>query len=106
MLNAKRFQKHHSSGQGQLLPTYPSDLVPEDHLARVVSEIIDRLDLTELYQKFSWEGGASFHPKAMVRTIFYAYSQGDRSSRRIQKQCQENFVYLSQFGFETGFPNH
>lgn len=94
MLNAKRFQKHHSSGQGQLLPTYPSDLVPEDHLARVVSEIIDMLDLTELYQKFSWEGGASFHPKAMVRTIFYAYSQGDRSSRRIQKQCQENFVYL------------
>jgi transposase len=94
MLNAKRFQKHHSSDQGQLLPTYPSDLVPEDHLARVVTEIVATLDLTELYQKFSWEGGASFHPKAMVRTLFYAYSQGDRSSRRIQKQCQENFVYL------------
>ena len=94
MLNTKRFKKHHSSDQGQLLPTYPSDLVAEDHLARVVSEIVDRLDLTELYQKFSWEGGASFHPKAMVRTLFYAYSQGERSSRRIQKQCQDNFVYL------------
>ncbi len=94
MLNAKRFTKHQSSDQGQLLPTYPSDLVPDDHLARVVTEIIDRLDLTELYQKFSWEGGASFHPKAMVRTLFYGYAQGDRSSRRLQKQCQENFVYL------------
>lgn len=94
MLNAKRFKKHHCADQGQLLPTYPSDLVPEDHLARVVSEIVATLDLTELYQKFSWEGGASFHPQAMVRTLFYAYSQGDRSSRRIQKQCQENFVYL------------
>jgi transposase len=94
MLNAKRFKKHHSADQGQLLPTYPSDLVPDDHLARVVSEIVDRLDLAALYQKFSWEGGASFHPKTMVRTLFYAYSQGDRSSRRLQKQCQENFVYL------------
>jgi transposase len=94
MLNAKRFKKHHSSDQGHLLPTYPTDLVAEDHLARVVSEIVDTLDLTELYQKFSWEGGASFHPKSMVRTLFYAYSQGERSSRRIQKQCQENFVYL------------
>ena len=94
MLNARRFKKHHSSEQGQLLPTYPSDLVPEDHLARVISEIVDSLDLTELYQKFSWEGGASFHPKAMLRTLFYGYSQGDRSSRRLQKQCQENFVYL------------
>lgn len=94
MLNSKRFKKHHCSDQGQLLPTYPSDLVPADHLARVVSEIVDTLDLTALYQKFSWEGGSSFHPKTMLRTIFYAYSQGDRSSRRIQKQCQENFIYL------------
>ena len=62
--------------------------------ASVVSEIIDRLDLTELYQKFSWEGGASFHPKTMLRTLFYGYAQGDRSSRRLQKQCQEKFVYL------------
>lgn len=94
MLNAKRFTKHHSSDQGQLLPTYPSDLVPDDHLARVVTEIIDRLNLTELYQQFSWEGGASFHPEALLRTLFYGYAQGDRSSRRLQKQCQENFVYL------------
>lgn len=94
MLNPKRFKKHQSSDQGQLLPTYPCDLVAENHLARVVTEIVDTLDLTELYQKFSWEGGASFHPKAMVRTLFYGYSQGDRSSRCIQKQCQENFVYL------------
>jgi transposase len=94
MLNARRFNKHHSSDQGQLLPTYPSDLVPNDHLARVVSEIVDKLDLTELYQKFSWEGGASFPPKVMLRTLFYGYAQGDRSSRRLQKQCQENFVYL------------
>lgn len=49
MLNSKRFTKHHCSEQGQLLPICPGDLVAEDRLARVVSEIVDTLDLTELY---------------------------------------------------------
>lgn len=94
MLNQARFKKHNSSEQGSLLPVYSSDLVPEDHLARAIGEIVDSLDLSKLYHKYSWEGGASFHPKCMFKILTYAYSQGDRSSRQIQKLCQENFVYM------------
>jgi len=49
MLNSARIKQGDSSEQGQLLPVYPSDLVPEDHLARVVSDVVDMLDLTPLY---------------------------------------------------------
>ena len=40
MLNAKRFING-SPEQGELLPTYPSDLVPEDYPARVLNEIVN-----------------------------------------------------------------
>jgi transposase len=92
-LNAKRF-KSSASEQGELLPTYPSDLVAEDHLARIISDVVESMDLSSLYAKYGWEGGEAFHPKAMLRVMFYGYSQGLRSSRRISQACRENFVFM------------
>ena len=40
MLNGKRVISA-SSEQGELLPTYPSELVPEEHPARVLNEIVE-----------------------------------------------------------------
>jgi len=93
MLNSNRF-KAHPLEQGELLPTFTSDLVSEDHPARVLSIIIDTLDLTQLYSKYSWEGGTTFHPKSMLKVLFYGYSHSNRSSRKISQACRENFVYM------------
>lgn len=93
MLNGKRF-KSSSSEQGNLLPTYPSDFVNEDHPARILNEVIERLDLSILYKKYSNEGGASFHPKSILKVICYAYSNGNRSSRKIGLACRENLIYM------------
>ena len=65
MLNAKRFISG-SSEQGELLPTYPSDLVPEDHPARVLNDIVELLDLSRLYNKYSREGGPTFHLRVFL----------------------------------------
>ena len=93
MLNRKRFLCQ-SSEQGSLLPTYPSDLVAEDHPARLLSEIVDALDLSVLYGKYSQEGGKSYHPKSLLRILFYGYTNGNRSSRKISQACRESFVYM------------
>lgn len=93
MLNNKRFISS-SSEQGELLPTYPSDLVAEDHPARVLNEIVELLDLSSLYCKYSREGGKSFHPKNLLKVIFYGYTNGNRSSRKITKSCRENVIYM------------
>lgn len=93
MLNAKRF-KNQPTEQGELLPTFTSDLVAEDHPARILSVIIDTLDLSMLYSKYSLEGGETYHPKSMLKILFYGYSHGTRSSRKISQACRENFVYM------------
>jgi transposase len=93
MLNKNRF-KNQPTEQGQLLPTYTSDLISEDHPARVISAIIDTLNLSDLYSKYSWEGGETYHPKSMLKIIFYGYAHGTRSSRKISQACRENVVYM------------
>jgi len=93
MLNANRL-KNRPTEQGELLPTYTSDLVGEAHPARILSAIVDTLDLSVLYRKYSWEGGETYHPKSMLKVIFYGYSHGTRSSRKISQACRENFVYM------------
>jgi len=76
MLNKNRISSN-SSEQGELLPTYPSDLVPNSHLARVIYDVVEILDLDKLYASYGWEGGRMMHPKLMLRILFYAYSQGN-----------------------------
>ena len=93
MLNPKRVQSQ-SSEQGNLLPTYPSDLVPKDHQARIITEVVNALDLKQLYADYGNEGGRVNHPKSMLKLLFYAYTQGNRSSRRISQDCRENHVYM------------
>ena len=85
MLNAKRL-KNRPTEQGELLPTYTSDLIDEDHPARILSAIINTLDLSVLYSKYSWEGGETYHPKSMLKVLFYGYSHEIRSSRKISKK--------------------
>jgi transposase len=93
MINQNRI-KSCSANQGELLPTFPSDLVSDDHPARILSEIVDSLDLRCLYSKYGWEGGEAFHPKSLLKILFYGYSYGDRSSRQLSRACRENFVYM------------
>ena len=93
MLNAKRL-KTRPAEQGELLPAYLRDLVEEDHPARIMSAIVDTLDLSVLYNKYSWEGGETYHPKSMLKIMFYGYSHETRSSRKISQACCENFVYM------------
>ncbi|MFC1569192.1 IS1182 family transposase [bacterium] len=93
MLNTKRL-KTNPAEQGELLPTYLSDLVEEDHPARIMSVLVDTLDLSILYNKYSWEGGETYHPKSMLKILFYGYSHETRSSRKLSQACRENFVYM------------
>lgn len=95
-LNPKRF-KGDAEEQDWLLPPSIGELVPEAHEARLVKEVVDTLDLSNLYANYGWEGGEAFHPKILLRVLFYSYSVGQRSSRKIAKNCTDvvSYMYLA-----------
>lgn len=84
-------------GQMMLLPTNLEELIPENHLVRVISRFVDRMDLSALEAKYKGGGTSSYHPKMMLKVYLYAYTQKTYSSRRIAKSLRENihFMWLS-----------
>lgn len=68
---------------GLLFPPYLGDFLPEEHLAYLVDEVVDSLDLSALYRKVAPVGNPSYHPLLMVKVLFYAYAVGIYSSRKI-----------------------
>jgi len=80
-----------------MLPTSLEELIPEDHLVRVVNRAIDALDLKPLLRRYKGGGTSSYHPRMMLKVLIYAYTQRIFSSRQIAKALRENvnFMWLS-----------
>jgi transposase len=84
-------------GQPSLLPPDLEELIPENHMVRMVNEAIERIDLSILYQQYKGGGSSSYHPKMMLKVLVYGYIEKLYSSRRIAKALRENvnFMWLS-----------
>ncbi|RKY88010.1 IS1182 family transposase, partial [candidate division KSB1 bacterium] len=73
------------------------DFVPSNAKCRFVVDIVSRLDLTELYNRYSSQGADAFDPSIMLATWFFAYSEGVTSTRKLEKLCKRDlhFIYVS-----------
>ena len=71
-----------------LLPPSVEDFIKEDHLARVVAEVVDTLDTTSIEKQYSYLGQKSYHPKVLLKLLFYGYAIGIRSGRKIASSCE------------------
>ena len=57
------------------------DFVPEEAKCRYIIELINRLDLDPLVDRYSVQGADSFDPALMLATWFFSYSEGETSTR-------------------------
>ena len=77
-----------------LMPPALADWVPEDHLARFVSDVVDTLDLTAIEETYTEERGyPPYHPQMMVKVLLYGYCTGIYSSRRIARQLTDSVAF-------------
>ncbi len=78
--------------QTVLLPPNLDEWLPEDHLARIVADVVDHLDLEPLLATYrNAEGGfPAFDPRLQLRVLLYGYSIGVVSSRRLEKATFED----------------
>jgi transposase len=80
------------------------DVLPPDHLARFVVEVVSWLDLTAIYARYAPVGGEAYAPEILLALLFYGYATGVFSSRKIEKATYE----LIPFRFIAGgwHPDH
>ena len=82
-------------GQVFLMSPSIADWVPEDHLARFVSELVDEvIDLEPFLAVFTEKRGfPPYDPRLMLKVLIYGYTTGVRSSRRIEKACHDDVAF-------------
>ena len=76
-----------------IFPPSVQDYLPDDHLARFVVDIVDQLDLNHLSAAYSGRGSKPFHPAMLVALLFYGYSTGVFSSRKLEKATYDSIAF-------------
>ena len=86
--------KFKSYNQDQLtLPINIKDYLPKKHICFAINDIVENLDISSIEQTYSENGAPAYHPKMLIKIMFFSYTRGIRSSRKIEELTAENLVY-------------
>ena len=96
--------KAYSQNQAMLLPPSLDELISTSHPVRIVSRVLDKIDIDPLIKKYKGGGASSFHPRMLLKVLVYAYINNTYSSRRIEAALKENIHYMWLSGMNT--PDH
>lgn len=86
--------REYSPEQIQLFGYKPEDVLSEDHLVYLVDEMIENLNLKNFYDLTPQAGNPAYDPRLMLKVLFFGYTVGIFSSRKLQQQCQENLAFI------------
>ena len=101
--NAVTF-KSYNQDQLWLLPPSLGDLIPPNHIVRLVNEVIDSISLEPILTTYEGGGSSSYHPRMMIKALVYGYLDKQYSSRRIEASQKENICYMWLCGMQQ--PDH
>ena len=76
-----------------LLPPSVQDWLPKGHLARFVVDIVEQLDLRSLKASYSGRGSQPYNPEMLVALLFYGYSTGVFSSRKLERNTYDSVAF-------------
>mgnify|MGYP001180349447 CR=1 FL=1 len=89
--------RSYDQSQGAERRIIPNELLEPDHPARIVDRVVEVLKLQEIYECYSEEGNPAYHPKMMLKVLFYSYLIGVMSSRSMWDALKRraDYIFLS-----------
>ena len=75
------------------LPPSIDELLPNDHLARFVVDIVERLDLSRIEASYDGRGSAAYHPSMLIALLIYGYATGTFTSRRLEEATYDSIAF-------------
>jgi len=99
--------KPYNPDQSRLVPITLSEHIYEGSLEEAIHKIVEeRIDLSRLDQLYTNDdtGRPAIHPRVLLKIILLAYARGITGSRRIERACRENVLFMALAGGEQ--PDH
>ncbi len=96
--------KSYDSDQLSLLPPSLDELIPTNHVVRVVRSVIDSINLDSVIKKYKGGGTSSYHPKLLLKLLVYGYLNNIYSSRKLESAAESNIYFMWLIGMQR--PDH
>lgn len=80
--------------QGTLLPPSLEELLPQNHIVRIINDLVDQLKLDTLLSEYKGGGTSSYHPRMMLKVWVFGYVMKVHSSRRLAKALREHIPFM------------
>ena len=80
--------------QNWLLPTSIKQMIPESHICFFVEEFIEALNFSGFDMIYDGAGHPAYHPRIIMKIIIQGMLSKERSSRKLDGACRENFVFM------------
>src|SRR5690606_18896324 len=107
-MGAKRFNavvfKPYHQNQTVLFPSSLDEMIAENHPVRVVSRVIDTIDIKSIHRKYKGGGTSAYHPRLLLKILVYGYLTNTYSSRKLEEQVRQNIHFMWLTGMMT--PDH
>lgn len=104
MKNSRIVFKPYQQHQLMAIPPTFDELINKEHPVRVVSQIIDQINLDPLIRKYKGGGCSSYHPRMLLKVLVYGYLSNIYSSRKLEAAACENIYFMWLSGMER--PDH
>jgi len=97
-LSQKDYSKYPNNYQLKLCSEYDVFL-PADESVRLLSEVMEELDYTNLYRAYSPKGRKpKTSPPAMFKVLVYGASEGKFASSEVARSCRRDINYMWLLG--------
>src|SRR5690606_28004943 len=98
-VTTKAVFKQYQPTQSLLLPPSLEELIPQQHLVRVVNTVVDRMDISAIINKYAGGGTSAYHPRMLLKVLLYGYCMKIYTGRRLAKALREdiNFMWLAAY---------
>ena len=86
--------KNYEQQVDYLLPHSTEDYLPKNHIARLISLLVDRMDLTHIKSKYRGGGASAYNPSMMLKVWILGFVKKVYTSRKLERALHENLAFI------------
>lgn len=98
---AKIVFKNETGKCPELFPENIFDKIPDNHPVRLIDTVVNSIDISDILKKYKGGGTSAYHPRMMIKVLFYSYLSNIYSCRKIAKALHENIHFMFISGNST-----
>lgn len=86
--------KSYNQQQTLLLPPSLDELIGATHLVRVVNDVVEQMDISDLINQYEGGGASAYHPRMLLKILLYAYSMKIYTGRKIARALSQDIHFM------------